>query len=55
MEKKELKGCLKMMIGMIVISSIILYCTCFFGVQARNFYEAESYAIKRYSVMDAEK
>lgn len=31
MEKKELKGCLKMMIGMIVISYIILYCTCFFN------------------------
>lgn len=31
MDKKELKGYLKMMLGMLVISAILLYCTCFFN------------------------
>lgn len=31
MDKKELKGFVKLMLGMLVISAILLYCTCFFN------------------------
>lgn len=47
MEKKELKGYLKMMIGMLVISAIILFGTCFFNgcniIQAVQMSETAPY------------
>ena len=47
MEKKELKGYLKMMIGMLVISAIILFGTCFFNgcniIQAVRMSETAPY------------